>query len=357
MFHRNRLPKKGQQSDPETSGVLRPQQKTLLLVLKCFGGQVRGIKRLQKLIFLAQREGLLDDEARFIFAPYLRGPFSTDCMDTINELSQRGYVQIRRISDSAYSGYHIVQLTEKGIEAAKPLQPNQDVKNFVKKYSCLDTEKLTEESYREFYKMITPTMLYINTSAIDEVTCYPSSPHWRSAIGERIKLVVPINKTVALDQKDAEKIERIRDRAAVFTSTNQVLDDWKVRKIVPGCIIRTYGVFHEARHASLGIIGKFSHSLTSVANNTIDVLIDAFGKIFFVDCEAETLLSYVVELCGEVGVSVTYPIIYALYILGYDVLQRVREDDRTAKRKGANLQFGLGFRRADQDLDPSPMFT
>ena len=338
------------------SEVLRPQQKTLLLMLKCFEGQVRGIKRLQKLIFLAQREGVLDNGARYVFAPYLRGPFSTECMDTINELSQRGYIQIRRISDSACHGYHVVRLTEKGIEAAKPFQPNQDFKSFVEKYSCLDTERLTEESYREFYRMVTPTMLYINTPAIDEVTCYPSSPHWRSTIGERIKLVVPISKTVALDQKDVEKIERIRDKAAVFTSTNQVLDDWKVRKIVPGCIIRTYGVFHDARQASLSIMGKFSHSLTSTSNY-VDVLIDAFGKIFFVDSEAETLLSYVVELCGEIGVSVTYPVINALYILGYEVLQGAREEGNGTKRKGISQQDNLGFRRADENFDPSPMFT
>nr|MDO8098917.1 hypothetical protein [Candidatus Njordarchaeota archaeon] len=339
------------------SEAVSPQQRNLLLVLKCFGGHVRGIKRLQKLIFLAQREGALENEARLVFAPYLRGPFSTECMDVLNDLSSGGYIQIRRISDNASRGYHEIRLTEKGNEVVKLLHPNQNLRNFAEKYSCLDTEGLTEESYREFYKTVTPTMLYINIPAIDEVTCYPSSPHWRSAIGERIKLVVPISKTVALDQNDVEKIERIRDKAAVFTSTNQVLDDWKTRKIVPGCIIRTYGVFHDARQASLGIIGKFSHNSTSAANNAIDVLMDAFGKIFFIDCEAETLLSYVVELCGEVGVSVTYPIINALYILGYDVLPRVREDDRTAKRKGANLQFGLGFRRADQDLDPSPMFT
>lgn len=339
------------------SEAIGPQQKTLLLVLKCFGGQVRGIKRLQKLVFLAQREGVLDNEATFVFAPYLRGPFSTECMDTINELSQRGYLQILRISDSACCGYHVVQLTEKGIEEARLLQPNQDVKNFAEKYSCLDTERLTKESYREFYRMVKPTMLYINTPAIDEVTCYPSSPHWRSTVGQRIKLVVPISKTVALDQKDVEKIESIRDRAAVFTSTNQVLDDWKVRKIVPGCIIRTYGVFHDARQTPLGIVGKFSHSLTSTANNAIDVLIDAFGRIFFVDCEAETLLSYVVELCGEVGVSVTYPIINALYILGYEVLRGVRGDNSSAKRGGISQQADLGFRRADENFDPSSMFT
>jgi uncharacterized protein YwgA len=338
------------------SEALNPQQKALLLVLKCFEGQVRGIKRLQKLVFLAQREGALDNGPKFVFAPYLRGPFSTECMDAINELSHKGYIQIRRISDNAYCGYHVVSLTEKGVVAAQ-LQPSQAFENFVRKYSCLDTEKLTEESYKEFYRMVTPTMLYINTSTIDEVSCYPSSPHWRSTIGERIRLTVPINRTVALDQKDVEKIERVRDRAAVFTSTNQVLDDWEVRKIVPGCIIRTYGVFHDIRQASLGIKGKFSHSLAPAASNTIDVLIDAFGKTFFVDREVETLLSYVVELCGEVDVSITCPVINAVYILGYEILERPRIGGSSEKRKDSYQQADLGFRRADENFDPSPMFT
>jgi uncharacterized protein YwgA len=339
------------------SDVLRPQQKFLLLVLKCFGGRVRGIKRLQKLIFLAQHEGVLENEARLVFAPYLRGPFSTECMDVLNYLSSRGYIQIRRISENARRGYHAIQLTEKGKEVTALLHPNQNLKDFAEKHSRLDTEGLTEESYREFYRMVTPTMLYINTQAIDEVTCYPSSPHWRSTIGERIKLVIPISKTVALDQRDIDKIERVRDKAAVFTSTNQVLDDWKVRRIVPGCVIRTYGVFHDARQISLGIMGKFSHSLTHTPNNDIDVLIDAFGKIFFVDCRAETLLSYVVELCGEVDFSVTFPVINALYILGYEVLQENKEDDCSAKRRDCSRQTDPGFRRASENFDQSSMFT
>jgi uncharacterized protein YwgA len=338
------------------SEVLKPQQRTLLLVLKSFGGHVRGIKRLQKLVFLAQREGVLENEATLVFAPYLRGPFSTECMDVLNDLSSRGYIQIRRISDNASHGYHAIRLTEKGNEVVD-LHPNQKLRNFAQKYSCLDTERLTEESYREFYRMVTPTMLYINTPAIDEVACYPSSPHWRSAIGERIKLVVPINKTVALDQKDIEKIERIRDKAAVFTSTNQVLEDWKVRKIVPGCVIRTYGVFHDARQISLGVIGKFSHSLTQTPNNDIDVLIDAFGKIFFVDCEAETLLSYVVELCGEVSVSVTCPVINALYILGYEVIQGSKADSCEAKSEEHSRRADLSSKYADKNFDQSSMFT
>jgi uncharacterized protein YwgA len=339
------------------SETFTPQEETLLLLLKCFRGQIKGIKRLQKLIFLSQHKGVIDSEAKFIFAPYLRGPFSTDCMDTLTELSQRGFIQIRRVSDNNHSGYHSIQLTEKGASAVSLIRPSQGISDLLEHYSTLDTERLTEDSYKEFYRAITPTMLYINVPAIDEVTCYPLSPHWRSSIGERIKLSVPISKTAALDEKDVAKLERIRNIAAVFTSTRQILNDWKVRRLVPGCIVRTYGVFLDVRQASLGLIGKFSHSLTPSQDSIIDAVIDGFGKVFFVDDGAETLLSYVVELCGEVSVSVTHPAINALYILGYEVANPVRRHSCSSGKKNMMAHGDLGFRQADENFGASSMFT
>jgi uncharacterized protein YwgA len=339
------------------SETFTPQEETLLLVLKCLGGQINGIKRLQKLIFLSQHKGFVNGEAKFIFAPYLRGPFSTDCMDTLAELSQRGFIQIRKVSDNCHSGYHSIQLTEKGAGAVSLIHPNQEISDLLEQYSTLDTDRLTEESYKEFYRAIIPTMLYINVPAIDEVTCYPSSAHWRTSIGERIKLSVPIGKTAALDEKDVTKLERIRNIAAVFTSTRQILNDWKVRKLVPGCIVRTYGVFLDVRQASLGLVGRFSHSSTPSQDSIIDAVIDAFGKVFFVDDGAETLISYVVELCGELSVSVTHPAINALYVLGYEVANRVGRNSCSSGKKNMTTHADLGFKRADENFDASSMFT
>jgi uncharacterized protein YwgA len=339
------------------SEIFSPQERTLLLVLKCFNGQIRGIKRLQKLIFLCQHKGAIADEGKFIFAPYLRGPFSTDCMDILAELSQEGYVQIRRISDKRCHGYHAVQLTEKGRGAAELIRTSEETKVLLEQYRGMNTDSLTKASYEEFYRSIRPTMLYIDTQAIDEVTCYPSSPHWRSNIGERIKLSVPIGRTAALDERDVGKLERIRDTAAVFTSTKQILSDWRVRKLVPGCVIRTYGIFHDIKHAPLGLIGRFSHSVTPTQDNVIEAAVDAFGKIFFVDDGATTLMSYVVELCGEVGVSAARLVINALYILGYEVLDRVAEEEDTFEKNKMNQNDRLGFRRGDENFDVSSMFT
>lgn len=337
------------------SETFTPQEEILLLVLNCFKGQVRGIKRLQKLIFLSQHKGVIDDEAKFIFAPYLRGPFSTDCMDTLTELSQRGYIQICRVSNGSHSGYHSIRLTERGVQAANRREISQRIKDLLEQYSHLDTDRLTENSYKEFYRAITPTMLYVNGPAIEDVTCYPSSPHWRSSIGERIKLSVPISKTAALDEKDVSKLERIRDIAAVFTSTKQILNDWEVRRLVPGCVIRTYGVFLNVKQAPLGLVGKFSHTMRPSQDGVIDAVIDAFGKMFFVDDGARTLHSYVVELCGEVSVSETRPVLNALYILGYEVLNRVRSDDQSSTGKQSGRP-DLGFRQADENLNASSMF-
>jgi hypothetical protein len=338
------------------SETFRPQEETLLLVLKCFNGQVRGIKRLQKLIFLSQHKGVINDDAKFIFAPYLRGPFSTDCMDTLSELSQKGYIQICKVANGGRSGYHSIRLTEKGVCAASRIQASQGVKDLLEQYSALDTDRLTEDSYAEFYRAITPTMLYINGPAIDDATCYPSSPHWRSSIGERIKLSVPIGKTAALDEKDVSKLERIRDTAAVFTSTKQILNDWEVRKLVPGCVIRTYGIFLDVKQAALGLTGRFSHAVTPSQDSVIDTVIDAFGRIFFVDDGAKTLQSYVVELCGEISVSATHPVLNALYVLGYEVLNRAVSDRCSVRNKGVD-RAELGFRQADENFDASSMFT
>jgi hypothetical protein len=339
------------------SDICSPQEKILLLVLKCFDGQVRGIKRLQKLIFLSQHRGVIPDESKFVFAPYLRGPFSTDCMDAITELSQRGYLQIRRISDEKCHGYHIVRLTEKGLCASETVPMSEDMKGFLESYRGMSTDTLTLASYDEFYRSIRPTMLYVNTPVIDEVTCYPSSPHWRSSIGEKIKLSVPIGKTAALDEKDVGRLERIRDVAAVFTSTRQILNDWKVRSLVPGCIIRTYGVFHDIKQADLGLLGKFSHGVSPEKESIIEAAIDGFGKMFFVDDGALTLMSYVVELCGEVGVSAACPVINTLYILGYEVLNRQQGERERSNHGNSVREERLGFRRADENIGVSSMFT
>jgi uncharacterized protein YwgA len=338
------------------SETFTPQEETLLRVLKCFDGQVKGIKRLQKLIFLSQHKGVIEDEGKFIFAPYLRGPFSMDCMDTLTELSQGGYVQILRAADGCHYNYHLIRLTEKGMQAASSIQASQAVKNLLEQYSHLDTDRLTQDSYKEFYKAITPTMLYVNGPAIEDVTCYPSSPHWRSSIGERIKLSVPISRTAALDEKDVSKLERIRDIAAVFTSTKQILGDWDVRRLVPGCVIRTYGAFLDFKQALLGLVGRFSHAAKPSQDNVIDVVIDAFGKMFFVDDGARTLQSYVVELCGEVSVSETHPAVNALYILGYEVLNRAGSGRQSATSKQFE-RIDLGFKQADENFDASSMFT
>jgi hypothetical protein len=276
-------------------------------------------------------------------------------MDTLTELSQRGYIQICKATDGGHSNYHLIRLTEKG-EAARRIQISQAVKDLLGQYSHLDTDRLTQDSYKEFYKAITPTMLYVNGPAIEDVTCYPSSPHWRSSIGERIKLSVPISKTAALDEKDVSKLERIRDIAAVFTSTKQILDDWDVGRLVPGCVIRTYGVFHDFKQASMSLIGRFSHAVKPRQGDVIDVVIDAFGKMFFVDNGARTLQSYVVELCGEVSVSETHAALNALYILGYDVLNRVRSERKSATSRQFE-RADLGFRRADENFNASSMFT
>jgi hypothetical protein len=152
------------------------------------------------------------------------------------------------------------------------------------------------------------------------------------------------------------KLERIRGIAAVFTSTRQILDDWEVRRLVPGCVIRTYGVFLDVRQASLGLVGGFSHTAKPSQNSAVDVVIDGFGKMFFVDDGARTLQSYVVELCGEVSVSETRPALNALYILGYEVFNRVRSDRKSAACKQFE-RADLGFKQADEDFNASFMFT
>jgi DNA-binding MarR family transcriptional regulator len=80
-------------------------------------------------------------------------------MDALNELSQEGYVQIRKISDDRHRGFHVIQLTDKGTNAANLVRPNKEIGNLIEHYSAVDTDKLTEESYKEFYRAITPTML------------------------------------------------------------------------------------------------------------------------------------------------------------------------------------------------------
>jgi hypothetical protein len=50
-------------------------------------------------------------------------------------------------------------------------------------------------------------------------------------------------------------------------------------------------------------------------------------------------------------------VINALYILGYEVLERPRTGDSSEKSNDTYQKADLGFRRADENFDPSPMFT
>ena len=72
----------------------------LALVLYLCGGKVKGITRLNKIVFLLQEEFGLNG---YNFSASKYGPWSTKLVDSINELEREGLIRIEEFRDPIYS--------------------------------------------------------------------------------------------------------------------------------------------------------------------------------------------------------------------------------------------------------------
>lgn len=78
------------------------------------GRQVDGITRLQKLVFLAQKEELDEDGGWYDFAPYKYGPYSEDLAHALELFEERGYVERKVETTRNGNEKYTYSLTDEG---------------------------------------------------------------------------------------------------------------------------------------------------------------------------------------------------------------------------------------------------
>lgn len=98
----------------------------ILAIINWSGGIVKGVTRLQKIVFLIQKEIGLGD---FKFIPYKYGPYSKEIDDLIIELKDEGLIDISE-EDLTYilheSPLKILKLTKDGMREAEHFIDNLD---------------------------------------------------------------------------------------------------------------------------------------------------------------------------------------------------------------------------------------
>ncbi|WP_143420762.1 hypothetical protein [Halorubrum ezzemoulense] len=77
--------------------------------------KIDGRTRLQKLVFLAQKEASADLPSTYTYIPYDYGPFSASLLDEVEELDGEGYLTEKRVSGARGKKY-VYELTEEGKE-------------------------------------------------------------------------------------------------------------------------------------------------------------------------------------------------------------------------------------------------
>jgi len=78
--------------------------------------KIEGRTRLQKLVFLAQKESTSDLPSTYTFVPYDYGPFSANLLDEVEALNDSGYVEEREVR-GPHGKKYIYELTDEGEEA------------------------------------------------------------------------------------------------------------------------------------------------------------------------------------------------------------------------------------------------
>lgn len=77
--------------------------------------KIDGRTRLQKLVFLAQKEASSELPSEYTFIPYDYGPFSANLLHEIEDLDEKGYVQENKVPGVNGMKYQY-KLTEEGAE-------------------------------------------------------------------------------------------------------------------------------------------------------------------------------------------------------------------------------------------------
>ncbi len=98
----------------QENGMRSPKLLPLALLALNEEGQIEGITRFQKLVFMAQME--IDDlqTRKYEFDSYKYGPFSKELYDDLDRLARNGYINRSVEKTGNENEKHIYSITEKG---------------------------------------------------------------------------------------------------------------------------------------------------------------------------------------------------------------------------------------------------
>lgn len=82
---------------------------------------IEGATKLQKLIFLAQKEGSLPEEFQFDYESNKYGPYSVDLAVTLEELEDRGLIETEEIQNRSGNTVREYKLTDFGYKVTQEI--------------------------------------------------------------------------------------------------------------------------------------------------------------------------------------------------------------------------------------------
>jgi len=134
-----------------------------LALLHAADGNIEGKTRLQKLAFLAEKRLEEKDISAYDFVPYDYGPFSKDLLDEVEELEERGLVNIKESRTYGGDLRYDYQLTHRGWESCDRNFPPEDG----------DDRKTVGQKSEEEQRL--ETLYDIALDVVDEYNDYPIS--------------------------------------------------------------------------------------------------------------------------------------------------------------------------------------
>ncbi len=132
-------------------------RKKLLLYLISKSGVIQGKTKIQKLVFLLQKEKNIP--LSYTFYPYQQGPLSFELIEDINSLISNGFI-IEGITQTAYAPRHDYSLSKIGqkyvervVEKEVNFRDKAKINTIIKKWNYSSLDKLLNYVHRKYPEM------------------------------------------------------------------------------------------------------------------------------------------------------------------------------------------------------------
>ena len=156
----------------ETEALPRPRELVPLIIIdEASGGSkwLVGRTKLTKMVFLAQKEAapafymLAGPDEAYEFVPYHYGPFSSELLRDLEDLEQRGLIEIsRRMLDSKGRAFeYLYQSTGlgRGVSwATHSTEAMWEIRTLAKKYAGVDRNRLVRYIYQRYPEAVRPAV-------------------------------------------------------------------------------------------------------------------------------------------------------------------------------------------------------